>query len=57
MSDGKDGLTEHVSADSYPSGHVKQRRGSSRFKHHCARLWWLYVLLVIVLVLVIVLPM
>jgi hypothetical protein len=57
MADVKDGLTEHVSAGLDPSGEVDQQRRSGRFKHHCTRFWWLYVVLVTVLVLVIVLPM
>jgi hypothetical protein len=57
MSDSKDGFVEHVSAGSDPTGHVKQQRGSGRFKRLCARFWWLYTLLVAVLVLITVLPM
>jgi hypothetical protein len=57
MADNKDGFTEHISTDSGPSGQVDQQRRSGRFKHHCTRFWWLYILLVAVLVLVIVLPM
>ena len=57
MEDNKDGFTEHISTGSSPSGKVDLQRCSSRFKHHCTRFWWLYILLVAVLVLVIVLPM
>jgi hypothetical protein len=57
MADTKDGLTEHISTGLGPSGEVDQQRPSGRFKHHCTRFWWLYVVLVAVLVLVIVLPM
>jgi hypothetical protein len=57
MADTKDGLTEHISAGVGPSTEVDQQRRSGRFKHHCTRFWWLYVVLVAVLVLVIVLPM
>jgi hypothetical protein len=57
MADDKDEFTEHISTGSGLSGQVDQQRRSGRFKHHCTRFWWLYILLVAVLVLVIVLPM
>jgi hypothetical protein len=57
MADNKDELIEHTSTSSGPSSQVDQQRRSGRFKHHCTRFWWLYILLVAILVLVIVLPM
>lgn len=50
--------TDNVESNGEPtSGFVKKQSFGSKVKRHCARFWWLWLLVIVAIVLVVVLPM
>ena len=49
--------TQVMEQEAYKSGHTTKPSFGQKVKRHCARFWWLHVIIVIIIVLVVTLPM